>query len=657
MNFFHRPSVVSIGVHIVDALGRPVTAIPDKQGRQLLDEIRITVAGTAAGTAVDLAKLGAGVVAMGAIGEDLLADFLCANMIHYGVDVSRLTRKPGVQTSASLLLIRPNGERPALHCPGAEATLEFEDIDFTVIETADAVHLGGPDVLGAFGRGPALEVLTRAQAAGAITTVDVLSRGDGMSWEELCRLLSHTDYFLPNDDQLRRFTGIDELAAAARKVLEAGPRAVLVSCGAAGSLLVTADREEVLPSVAEAVVDTTGCGDGVTAGFLIGVLRGWPLIDAAWLGMAVAAYVSSGLGSDAGDYDLPAAAAVVTRLAPEEVAHRVRADLSSQSTRANIPRAAGIDMPVYADLPTIADGGRSGWGLFGLDDNVGLFNLQTPERVRAAARLIRTGEMFALNAPITTPDPPLFGRSLPIHTILPSPMKDGYDDKIDDFYPQASSQWDALAHVGYDVDVFYNGATNNDINLARRNTIDHWARRGIAGRALLLDVDALLGGAGIGFDPSETLAVKVSDLEAARVAAGVEYKGGDVVLLHTGYLRWFCDQSDERRRQLAETASLRSVGIDRSEEMVEYLWDNRVVAIAGDNPAVEVWPPEWAAGPRGFLHRILIGQLGMAIGELWWLDELARSCRQDGRYEMFLTSAPLNVPGGTGSPANALALK
>jgi len=651
------PRIVCVGVHIVDALGRPVTAIPEKQGRQLLDEIRLTAAGTAAGTAVDLAKLGADVVAMGAVGDDLLADFLCAAMSHHGVDVSHLARKAGRQTSATLLPIRPNGERPALHCPGATATLERADIDFAEIEAADAVHLGGPDVLGPFGRGAALEVLSRARAAGAVTTIDVLSRGDGMSWEELAGLLACTDYFLPNDDQLRKFTGIGDLVAAARKALSAGPRAVLVSCGPEGALLVTAEGDEVVAPAADTVVDTTGCGDGVTAGFLIGVLRGWPLLDAAWLGMAVAAYVGSGLGSDAGEYDLAAAAALLAERAPVEVASRVRTDLVAPGPGPTAPAPRGMFPPAYADLPAAPDGGRSGWGLFGPDDNVGLFNLQTPDRVCAAARLIRTGEVFALNAPITTPDPPLFARGCPAHTLLGSPTAGGYDDKLDNFYPQASSQWDALAHVGYGPGVFYNGATNADIDAGRRNTIDHWARRGIAGRAVLLDVDALLGGAGAGFDPSETRAITVAELDAARTAAGVEYNGGDILLLHTGYLRWHCDQTGDRRRHLADTASLRSVGIERSEEMAAYLWDNRVVAVAGDNPAIEVWPPDRAAGPLGFLHRILIGQLGMAIGELWWLDDLARSCRQDGRYEMFLTAAPLNVPGGVGSPANALALK
>src|SRR5439155_19188614 len=106
--------VVCLGVHIVDVLGRPVTHIPPGQGRLVLDEIRVTAAGTAAGTSVDLVKLGARVTNLGAVGDDLLADLLISLLSRYGVDTSRLVRKPGQRTSATILPIRPNGERPAL---------------------------------------------------------------------------------------------------------------------------------------------------------------------------------------------------------------------------------------------------------------------------------------------------------------------------------------------------------------------------------------------------------------------------------------------------------------------------------------------------------------------------------------------------------------
>jgi sugar/nucleoside kinase (ribokinase family) len=92
--------VVTLGVHIVDVLGRPVTHIPPGQGRLLLDEIRVTAAGTAAGTSVDLVKLGAQVTNMGAIGDDTMADLLTSLLDGYGVDTRLLARKQGLRTSA-----------------------------------------------------------------------------------------------------------------------------------------------------------------------------------------------------------------------------------------------------------------------------------------------------------------------------------------------------------------------------------------------------------------------------------------------------------------------------------------------------------------------------------------------------------------------------
>ncbi|MEJ1231015.1 MAG: hypothetical protein WDM88_10930 [Galbitalea sp.] len=144
--------------------------------------------------------------------------------------------------------------------------------------------------------------------------------------------------------------------------------------------------------------------------------------------------------------------------------------------------------PRYEDLP-IGMRGRLGWGVFGADDNVGMFNLQTPARILAAAALIRSGKLFSLNTAVDHLSPALFGRSDSQHTILDRAR--GLDDRLDNLYTQVSSQWDSLAHVFYTPGQFYNGATRDDIVAGHRNTVDHWARRGIAGRAVLLDVEAV----------------------------------------------------------------------------------------------------------------------------------------------------------------------
>jgi sugar/nucleoside kinase (ribokinase family) len=318
-----RGRVVSLGVHIVDVLGRPVSHIPPGQGRLLLDEIRITAAGTAAGTSVDLAKLGADVIAMGAVGDDLLADFLTSVLDSHGIDTHLLARKQGTATSATILPIRANGERPALHTPGATSSLTEADIDLAAIETAGVLHIGGPDVLGRFSGEPLLRVLEFARSKGVTTTMDVLSARDASAWDRLRPLLRYVQYFLPNDEQLAALTGIADLTGAAAAVLSLGTEAVLVSRGAQGSALVTADGRVDLPAFPAQVVDTTGCGDACSAGFITGLLRGWPADDAAWLAMAAASLVATGLGSDAGIVDFDGTLDVLRKHAPAEVLRRV----------------------------------------------------------------------------------------------------------------------------------------------------------------------------------------------------------------------------------------------------------------------------------------------------------------------------------------------
>jgi kynurenine formamidase len=318
------------------------------------------------------------------------------------------------------------------------------------------------------------------------------------------------------------------------------------------------------------------------------------------------------------------------------------------------------DLPRYDDLPSSPFGGRSGWGIFGESDSVGLLNLQTPSSVLAAADLVRRGTVFPLNAELDAVSPPLASsRAVARHRVLhqPEPGFRSLDDVLDNFFPQISSQWDSLAHVAYSPGAFYNGVSDDDILRHRRNTIDHWARKGIVARGILLDLERTLTARGDTYDPGRSVAFSVADLEAARERSGVEFSPGCVLLLRTGFLGWYRQQSWPDRRRFAADPHI--AGLEHTEGMARYLWDSQVMAIAADNFAVEVWPPAWGQDdePFGFLHRVLIGSFGMALGELWHLDDLADDCAQDGVYESCLTSAPLNVTGGIGSPANALAIK
>jgi sugar/nucleoside kinase (ribokinase family) len=299
-------NVIALGVHVVDVLVRPVEEIPAGQGGQLVEEIRITPAGPAGGTAITLAKLGAQVRSAGAIGTDELGDVMIELLGRFGVDASLLHRREDVQTSASVLPIRPDGSRPAFHVVGANATYSSADAPWKAIEQADYLHLGAPEFMGGE---EAAKILSFAREHGVVTSADILAPAEQaaaiVDW--VGAAFAHLDYLLPNEEQVLALSGQDDLEAGARALIEKGIGCVAATRGADGALVVDEDGAQAVPALNVDVVDTTGCGDAFSAGFLRGLATGRTRRDAAALGCAVAALVAQGLGSDHGDFDLDAA--------------------------------------------------------------------------------------------------------------------------------------------------------------------------------------------------------------------------------------------------------------------------------------------------------------------------------------------------------------
>jgi sugar/nucleoside kinase (ribokinase family) len=294
---------IALGVHVVDTLARPIEAIPEGQGGQLVEEIRLTPAGTAGGTAVTLAKLGATVRSAGAIGTDALGDVLVSMLGAYGVDTELLVRREGVQTSASVLPIRPDGSRPAFHVIGANAHYASADAPWDAIAAASHLHLGAPEFMGGE---EAAKILRFAREHGVTTSVDLLAPGDQavhiLEW--IAPALSELDYLLPNADQVLGLSGADELVAGCRALLARGVGCVAATDGVNGAVVVDGGTVERVAAFDVAVVDTTGCGDAFSAGFLRGLSLGRDHRQAATLGCAAAGLVAGGLGSDHGDFTL-----------------------------------------------------------------------------------------------------------------------------------------------------------------------------------------------------------------------------------------------------------------------------------------------------------------------------------------------------------------
>lgn len=313
------------------------------------------------------------------------------------------------------------------------------------------------------------------------------------------------------------------------------------------------------------------------------------------------------------------------------------------------------ELPRYRDLPVNDDApARSSWGLFGDSDQLGTINLLTPQRVEEAARLVQRGAVYSLNWEMELPDPPLFQRRRLSHQRIQLEPA-GTDDYYDSYFPQSSTHWDALRHTSHLEHGEYNSSSSGPS--PRTNGIEHWARRGLVGRFVLADVASHRAATDHPATPGERDEISIDELSEVLQSQQVELTGGDILLIRTGWLSWYESQPQPVREELgAADTSFPSIGLKASEKTAEWLWDQQVAAVAADNPALEATPFDESTFD-GYLHYRLIALLGMAVGELFNLDHLAADCQQDRRYDGFFTSAPLNKSGGSGSPANALAIK
>lgn len=339
-------------------------------------------------------------------------------------------------------------------------------------------------------------------------------------------------------------------------------------------------------------------------------------------------------------------------------------------TRKIMAKSAGRGVPSYSELVR-GDGLGTVSSAFGDNDQLGTVNFCTPERVSAAAKLISRGAVFNLDYPVNAFQPFPTGRrpEAQHHIFANNPTH--RDDYLDSFYLQGTSQIDGLRHMRHPVSGFYGGVSDAAVVPGSRELgIQAWAETGIVGRGVLLDVERILATEDRQVDHERGFVITVDDLERTAVAHGVDLRPGDILLIRTGWADYYLN-NPKRAPRAARRDPLVCPGLDQSERTVQWLWDHQFSLIASDNMALEVLPPlstspffletERHEGPRsqhdGMMHRVLIPLLGMAIGELWALEELATDCLADGVYDFFLTAKPLYLIGGVGSPPNAVAIK
>lgn len=293
---------VFVGLTILDIAGRPVSEIPERGGVQFIEQIRLNPAGTAAGALVNAAKLGIKTATAACLGKDEKAVFILENYRRLGIDCSLIQQTDKKETSATILPIRPNGERPALHCRGASDELFVSEEQFDDVLNCRFLHHGGTGLLAAMDKGQSAQLLKAAHQRGIVTSFDLIAPND-QTLDLLRPLLPYVDYFMPALEEAAFLSGLTEPAEIAAFFRDLGVGTCIFKDGAQGSWLFETEQAVHIPAYEIVASDTTGCGDSYCGGFIAALAKGLSVKASCEIGSAVAALVATGLGSDAGLVD------------------------------------------------------------------------------------------------------------------------------------------------------------------------------------------------------------------------------------------------------------------------------------------------------------------------------------------------------------------
>ena len=296
--------VLSLGIFVVDVLGRPIDRFPEKGQLELFDELEIHTGGCANNTAIALSRLGISVGGMGKIGNDHFGDLVLQTLTENGVDTTGIQQDANVNTSFTFVAIASDGERSFCHYIGANGELCEADINWELLKTAKILHIAGALVMPKFDGHPMANVLRKAKTLGLTTSLDTAWDATGKWLKTLEPCLPFVDIFLPSLTEAEHLTGTSELSEIAQFFINYGISTVGIKMGARGSYVATDTEELFIPAYPVAVIDATGAGDAYAAGFLAGTVMEWELKATAELASATGAACVTAIGTTAGIQNL-----------------------------------------------------------------------------------------------------------------------------------------------------------------------------------------------------------------------------------------------------------------------------------------------------------------------------------------------------------------
>jgi sugar/nucleoside kinase (ribokinase family) len=294
-----QPHVGCAGILVSDTICGPLEALP-KEGELLaVDTLPVTVGGCASNVACDLGRQGLHVEVVGCIGRDADGQVVIDALQRDGVHCDRIIYSDRLPTSQTIVLLVKGQDRRFIHLFGANAAFRVEDIDRDWIRSLDMFYVGGLFVLPGIDMDKLADLLKFCREHDTRTVVDVIApRGaEKSTFDGLRLILPYADYFLPNDDEAAAITGSDDIGEQIATFRSWGADTVVITQGARGLTAGNADGVMHLPPFQVEAIDPTGGGDAFAAGFMTGLLWGYPLAEALRYGSALGASATLGLGT------------------------------------------------------------------------------------------------------------------------------------------------------------------------------------------------------------------------------------------------------------------------------------------------------------------------------------------------------------------------
>ena len=292
--------VVCAGVLVADHLCTPIDHVPAAGELVAVDDLILNIGGCASNAAMSLAKLGITPAICGKVGEDVFGRFVSRTLEDAGVDVDGLAIDPFLPTSQTLIINVKGQDRRFIHSFGANKGLTAEDFDPLLDRNPKIVYVGGFLILPGLDPKALAERFRRVRRQGGMTVLDVATPGPADYLKDLIPVLPETDVFLPNTDEAALILGETDPVRQAEAFHKLGAKRVVVTCGSAGSVVVSDRIKARVGIYPVAFVDATGGGDAFDAGYVAALLDGLDELACLKLASAVGASCVRAVGTTAG---------------------------------------------------------------------------------------------------------------------------------------------------------------------------------------------------------------------------------------------------------------------------------------------------------------------------------------------------------------------